>query len=155
MIEESGRVVAVAVGAVWVETKRGSTCSGCSVKNGCGQGVMDRLGVRERRGLTLALSDLHLSVGDGVVIGVRERALLRGAALVYLFPLIALLVSAAIASALSAAEAYVMLAGICGFAISWLIVYKRSRDTASDPEQQPVVLRATMAVAPADQAVCI
>jgi len=155
MIEEVGSVVALAPGAVWVETKRSSTCSGCSVKSGCGQGVMDRLGIRERRGLTLALSDLHLNVGDGVVIGVHERALLRGAALVYLFPLIALLLSAVIASALSAAEAYVILAGIVGFAISWLIIYKRSQDTASDPELQPVVLRATMAVAAADHAVSI
>ncbi|WP_407295826.1 SoxR reducing system RseC family protein [Stutzerimonas zhaodongensis] len=155
MIEEVGRVVALAPGAVWVETKRSSTCSSCSVKNGCGQGVMDRLGIRERRNLTLALCDLRLSVGDGVVIGVQERTLLRGAALVYLFPLIALLLSAAVASALSAVEANVMLAGICGFAISWLVVYKRSQYTASDPELQPVVLRATMTVTAADQAVCL
>ena len=61
MIEESGRVVALAPGAVWVETERNSTCSGCSVRGGCGQGLVERLGIRNRRGLILALSDHRLA----------------------------------------------------------------------------------------------
>lgn len=145
MIEEPGRVISVEPGAVWVETRRSSTCSGCSVKNGCGQGLMDNLGIRQRRGLIRALSDFHLNVGDSVVVGIRESVLLRGALLVYLFPLIALLISALIASELSAAEPYVMLAGIGGFLVSWLVVRKRSQQTAEDPGLQPIVLRAMLA----------
>ncbi|WP_217476555.1 SoxR reducing system RseC family protein [Stutzerimonas stutzeri] len=144
MIEEPGRVIAVEAGAVWVETQRSSTCSGCSAKNGCGQGLMDRLGVRERRGLIRALSDLQLNVGDSVVIGVRESVLLRGALLVYLFPLIALFASSLLALEFGAAEPYVMLAGIGGFLLSWLAVRKRSQQTACDPALQPVVLRAML-----------
>ncbi len=45
MIEEQGRVVATEPGAVWVETVRRSTCSSCSANAGCGQGLMQRLGV--------------------------------------------------------------------------------------------------------------
>jgi sigma-E factor negative regulatory protein RseC len=145
MIEESGRVIAVEPGAVWVETQRSSTCSGCSAKNGCGQGIMDRLGVRERRGLIRALSDLQLKVGDSVVIGIQESVLLRGAILVYIFPLLVLFVSALAASEFSADEPYVMLSGIAGFVVSWLLVRKRSQQTADDPGLQPIVLRAMLA----------
>lgn len=145
MIEEPGRVVALASGAVWVETERSSTCSGCSVRSGCGQGLAERLGVRERRGLILALSDLRLNVGDTVVVGISESVLLRGAVLVYLFPLIMLFISAIIASELSAAEPYVMLAGLGGFLAAWLVVRRRSQRAAMDPALQPVVLRAAMA----------
>lgn len=145
MIEEPGRVIAVEPGAVWVETRRNSTCSGCSAKNGCGQGLMDRLGIRERQGLIRAVSNFHLNVGDSVVVGIGESVLLRGAFLVYFFPLIALLASAFIASGLSAAEPYVILSGIGGFLVSWMIVRKRSQQTAGDPELQPVVLRAMLA----------
>ncbi|MCQ4310240.1 SoxR reducing system RseC family protein [Pseudomonas stutzeri] len=145
MIEEPGRVIAVEPGAVWVETRRSSTCSGCSAKNGCGQGLMDKLGVHQRRGLIRALSDFHLDVGDSVIVGIRESVLLRGALLVYLFPLIALLASALIASELSAAEPYVVLSGVGGFLVSWLIVRKRSQQTADDPGLQPIVLRAMLA----------
>lgn len=145
MIEEPGRVIATEPGAVWVETQRSSTCSGCSARNGCGQGLMDRLGVRERRGLIRALSNLNLNVGDSVVVGIRESVLLRGAILVYLFPLIALFAAALIASELSATEPFVMLAGIAGFLVSWPIVRQRSQRTAGDPGLQPIVLRAMLA----------
>lgn len=145
MIEESGRVVALAPGAVWVETERNSTCSGCSVRGGCGQGLVERLGIRNRRGLILALSDHRLSVGDTVVVGIRESVLLRGAVLVYLFPLIMLFISAIIASKLFASEPYVMVAGLGGFMLAWLVVRKRSRQTSIDSTLQPVVLRAAIA----------
>lgn len=145
MIEEPGRVIALEPGAVWVETQRKSTCSACSAKNGCGQGLMDRLGVPERRELTRALSDLQLRVGDSVVVGVREDVLLRGAMLVYLFPLIMLFASALIAAELSVAEPYVIMAGLGGFLGSWLIVRKRSQQTTGDLRLQPVVLRALLA----------
>ena len=153
MIEESGRVVAVEPGAVWVETQRKSTCSGCTVRNGCGQGLMDQLGVRERRGLVRALSGGCLQVGDSVVIGIREDVLLRGAVLVYLFPIIVLLAVALLASSLSAPEPYVILAGFGGFLLSWLIVRARSLRTARDCALQPVVLRVMLAVADRDAAV--
>jgi sigma-E factor negative regulatory protein RseC len=145
MIEETGRVVALAPGAVWVETERSSTCSGCSVRSGCGQGLVDRLGIRERRGLILALCDLRLSVGDTVVVGIRESVLLHGAVLVYLFPLIMLFIFAVVASQLSAPEPYVMLAGLGGFLVAWLLVRKRSQQSSIDPALQPVVLRAALA----------
>ena len=145
MIEETGRVVALAPGAVWVEAERSSTCSGCSVRSGCGQGLVDRLGIRERRGLILALCDLRLSVGDTVVVGIRESVLLHGAVLVYLFPLIMLFIFALVASQLSAPEPYVMLAGLGGFLVAWLVVRKRSQQTSADPALQPVVLRAALA----------
>src|SRR3990167_5037116 len=69
MIEEQGRVVAIEAGGGWGGTLRKSTCSSCSVKAGCGQGLLDQLGASGRRGYVRALSDLRLEVGDAVVIG--------------------------------------------------------------------------------------
>lgn len=148
MIEESGRVVAVESAAVWVETRISSTCSGCSVKSGCGQGLADRLGIRERRGLIRATCDLQLDIGDSVVIGIHESALLRGAVLVYLFPLLALFTSATIAAEMAMAEPYVILAGAFGFFASCFVVRRRSQRVADDPALQPVVLRAVLAATP-------
>ncbi|OCX19075.1 transcriptional regulator [Stutzerimonas xanthomarina] len=145
MIEEQGRVIALEPGAVWVETLRKSTCSGCAAKNGCGQGLMDRLGVRERRGTIRALSDLQLQVGDSVVVGIREDVLLRGAFLVYLLPLLMLFAGALLATQLALAEPFVILAGLGGFLVAWLFVRKRSQWAASDSALQPVVLRAMLA----------
>ena len=44
MLVESGRVVAIEPDAVWVETLRRSTCGACEVRNGCGHGLLNRIG---------------------------------------------------------------------------------------------------------------
>lgn len=146
MIEEPGRVVAVEEGAVWVETLRRSTCSACSANAGCGQGLMEKLGVGQRRGYVRALTDLHLAVGDGVVIGVREDLLVRSSVQVYLLPLLGLFAGAMLAQWLALAESFVILAGLGGLFSLWWLVRWRTRRSADDPSLQPVVLRAELAV---------
>ncbi|TLX54694.1 transcriptional regulator [Stutzerimonas nosocomialis] len=144
MIEERGRVVAVETGGVWVETLQKTTCSGCSVRSGCGQGLMDRLGVRERRHRVFAASDLVLGVGDQVTVGVPEAALLRGAVTVYLVPLLALFASAFLFSCLSFGEPVVILGGLSGFALAWLWVWRRNLRAGDEVSLRPVVLRAML-----------
>jgi sigma-E factor negative regulatory protein RseC len=145
MIEESGRVVAVEQGAVWVETIRKSTCSSCSAKSACGQGVLSQLGAGARRGYVRALSGLSLQVGDSVVIGVREDLLVRGSLLVYLLPLLGLFITAGLAEWLALSEPLVILSAFFGLFGSWLAVRWHSRRSADDPALQPVVLRAMLA----------
>ncbi|MBD7976274.1 SoxR reducing system RseC family protein [Serpens gallinarum] len=145
MIEEQGRVVAVEPGAVWVETVRKSTCSTCSANAGCGQGMMEKLGVGSRRGHVRALTDLQLDVGDSVAIGVREELLLRGSLLVYLLPLLSLFLCALLVQALGGSEPHIIMASLGGLLCSWLYIRWRSRRTADDPALQPVVLRALLA----------
>ena len=90
MIEEQGRVVALEAGAVWVQTIRQSTCQSCSAKAGCGQGLMQRLGVGQQHGYVRCLTDdASLQVDDDVVIGVPEDAVVKSSMLVYLLPLLA------------------------------------------------------------------
>lgn len=145
MIEESGRVVALEDGAVWVETLRRTTCSACSANAGCGQGLMENLGVDQRRGYVRALTDLQLAVGDGVTIGIREDLLLRSSLQVYLLPLLGLFAGAILAERLALAEPFVILAALGGFLVVGGLVRRRSRSRAGDPALQPVVLRAHLA----------
>ena len=149
MIEEQGRVVAVEPGAVWVETLRKSTCSSCSVKAGCGQGLLDQLGASGRRGYVRALSNLQLNVGDTVIIGVREDLLVRGSLLVYLLPLLGLFAAAVLAEQMGLSEPWVILSALFGFLFACCAVRWRSRLTAGDPALQPVVLRALLGSAAA------
>ncbi len=144
MIEERGRVVGLESGAVWVQTQPQGTCSGCAARSGCGQGLMDGLGLSGRRGLTRAVTDLHLQVGDSVVIGISESALLRSTLLVYLLPLLLLLVGALLAQAMGLGEPFVILGGLAGFACAWLWVRRQGRRLAASADMQPVVLRALL-----------
>ena len=141
MIEEQGRVVALEPGAVWVETLRKSTCSSCSANAACGQGLMDRLGVGRQRGYVRALSQMQLAVGDTVIIGVREDLLVRSSLLVYLLPLLGLFAAALLANGLGLSEPLVILCGLLGLSVTWLMVRWRAARVAENTFLQPVVLR--------------
>lgn len=145
MIEERGRVVAVEDGAVWVEVARKSTCSSCSASAGCGQGLMEKLGVGRGRNLVRALCQLHLDVGDPVVIAIREDLLVRGALLLYLLPLVGLFAAALLVQALGASEPITVISGLAGLALGLLLVRRRSQRVADNPDLQPVVLKALLA----------
>ena len=90
MIEERGHVLSVEDGAVWVETVRRSTCGSCSARAGCGQAMLQKLGSGARQGFVRVLSDSSHRVGDVVVIGVPENAVVRSSLLVYAVPLLGL-----------------------------------------------------------------
>lgn len=106
---------------------------------------MDRLGVRERRGLVLATCDLPVQVGDNVVIGIHEEALLLGSVLVYLLPLLMLLVAAVVVDRLFSQELWSIAAGLVAFLLSWPLVRWRSRLAR---EAMPVVMRPVFAGEP-------
>lgn len=97
MIEEQGRVIAVEAGAVWVETLRRTGCGRCDEPGGCGNAAGGlAMSARSSLGQVKAVNGTRdaLAVGDFVRIGVPANAVLRGATLLYLFPLFMLLAGA-------------------------------------------------------------
>ncbi len=100
MIEEQARVVSVDEQYVWVETQRQSSCGHCSVKDGCGTQVLSKiLGNKYTR--VRCLNSLDARVGEDVIIGIEESALLTGSFLLYILPLIFMIVSGALAVTIS------------------------------------------------------
>lgn len=147
MIHERGRVIAVEAGAVQVETLRRSTCSGCSANAGCGRGLLDRLGIARDRGQVRTLPSqrvaaLQLSPGDDIVLGIGEDLLLKHALLLYLAPLLGLLALSLLAAQFGGGEPLIIVAGLAGFLLAWLLVRRHARRHKDDPAMQPVVLRA-------------
>lgn len=91
MIEEQGRVFSIEGDAVWVETERQSTCSGCKAKNGCGQHLVDKYRPSSAVAYIKAASDGSLAEGDRVMVGIPENSLLKASSVVYLLPLLLLM----------------------------------------------------------------
>lgn len=89
MIEETARVVAVDTVAVWIEARRESACGRCALQSGCGHGLLDRM--RRAPVIQLRLPRLvagpTLEVGDRVVLGISEHAVLSGSMRMYALPL--------------------------------------------------------------------
>lgn len=143
MIEEHGRVLNVEPGAVWVETVRRSACDSCQARNGCGQSVLQRLGLGARQGFIRVLNEQvehDCRVGDEVIIGIPENAVLHGSTLVYLVPLLALFVGALVAQAIGTGEPLIILASFLGMGIGFVAVRWHSHRLRSNSAFMPRVL---------------
>lgn len=142
MIEESGRVVAVDGAFAWIETRRKTACGSCSAKAGCGTSVLDKA-FGQRMNRIRALNQVEARVGDEVIIGLSESALVRGSFAVYAIPLVGLFAGAGLATALSGAEGegLAILGGVLGLAAGFIAVRRFSHRIQTDRSYQPVVLR--------------
>lgn len=146
MLEETARVIRVEPGAVWVETQRRSTCSGCAVRQGCGTSALAKLlGQRSRH--IRVLAEPGYRPGDEVVIGIQEQALVRGSLAVYLLPLLGLLAGALLGTLVAEregadiAELAAILSGAAGFIAGLSGLRRFTRHIRTDRRYQPVVLR--------------
>ena len=146
MIQETGQVVRVEGADVWVETRRQSTCSGCAAEKGCGTAVLSKV-LGQRRTLVRVLGSMPLQVGDRVVIGIAERALVRGSLAVYAVPLLLLLLGAVLGEVGAGnglwdnAELGSLVLGVGGLAAGLLWLKRFTRRIQNDPNYQAVVLR--------------
>lgn len=146
MIEETATVVERADGFAWVEAQRQSTCSACNAKKGCGTGALSKV-LGQRTARMKALNPIDAQVGDTVVVGMREAALIQGSLAVYLMPLLAMIVCAMAGQGLagqlglSRPEPLIILCGIAGLGLGGLWLRRFTRRIRDDARYQPVILR--------------
>lgn len=146
MIEESGRVVAVEEGAVWVESIRRAACDTCAAKSGCGQSALAKMG-QQHKNHVRAISSLNHQIGDEVVIGVPEDVVMKGTLVAYMMPLVFMLVAAITADSMNAGDLWVSLSGLIGLAIGFVMVRLHFLKVRTDTRYQPVVLRMSLSIA--------
>lgn len=146
MIEETGEIVACEGDYALVETQRKSACGSCSVNKGCGTGALSKMyGGKFSR--VKALNPISAGVGEMVVLGLAEEALVRGSLMMYGLPLVGLIFGAMLGVGLSeslameSADGLTALLGIAGLGLGFYIVRLFNQRVARDERYQPVVLR--------------
>lgn len=140
MIEERGRVISVEPGAVWVATIRSSTCGSCQAKAGCGQALLSKLGSGPSQGFVRALTERNWQIGDEVLIGVPEDAVVRSAMWAYLVPLVGLFAAALFAQGLGWSEPQLILLSVLGLLAGFVVVRWHDHKVQEDPQLQPQVI---------------
>ena len=94
MIEQQGKVVAVANGKACVRLGGSSGCSSCDAGRGCGAGVFGRL--LKRNPVILELENrVNARPGQPVIVGIPEALFIKMIARLYLYPLLAAIAGAA------------------------------------------------------------
>jgi len=141
MIEETGRVVATEGAFAWVETQRQSACGHCSVQDGCGTSVLSKV-VGRKLNRVRALNPSSARVGDEVIVGLDESAMLRGSFMVYTLPLLLMLAGAVLAQAVAGGgEAVSILGGALGLGAGFWMMRRHALRSRQDRRYQPVILR--------------
>lgn len=139
MITERARVIALEDGYAWVETERQTACGACSVKQGCGTATVAKIWGGRRSQLRV-INELPLQIGNEVLIGVSEGALVQGSLAVYLLPLLLLLLGAGGGDLLFAHDSMAIAGGLLGLAAGLLWLRTFTDRVKADPRFQPVVL---------------
>jgi sigma-E factor negative regulatory protein RseC len=145
MIEETAIVVKREGEFAWVEAQRQSTCSSCSANKACGTAVLSKV-VGRKVSRMKVLNRVDAEVGDTVVIGLNEAALVKGSLAVYLMPLL-FMISFAITGRLVAVqmlwpdETVVILFALTGLAVAAIWLRRFTNRIQHDERYQAVILR--------------
>ncbi len=140
MLQERGEVVEVEPGAVWVRTRRLSTCSACSARAGCGHALLDRLQNTCDSAYIRARCSDKVTVGDRVVIGIAEQAVVQGSLLVYVWPLLALMLGIWGAYGLGWSEPMMVLSGLIALGLAFWGVYRAGKRQSLIQSLEPEVI---------------
>ncbi len=103
MLEESAEIVRIDefdCQFVWVETKRKSSCGSCEAKSACGTQVLSKV-VGKRSNQVKILNTCDAKIGDFIMIGIDEKAILRGSFNLYFVPLISMIIFSLFATLLA------------------------------------------------------
>lgn len=119
MSEGIAHVVAVEGAMAWLVPEVGSSCGGCASASACGsKGIGTTASRLEARRFQLT-NDAGLRVGERVVVGIRENALLRASLIAYAIPLFTLLTSGALAQWAAGSDVVTMFAMLAGLAVGF------------------------------------
>lgn len=146
MIEERAVVKGIDGSTIKLEGYQKPSCGGCAQKTSCGTSVLSRfMGNKEVE--LVVQSDLSLNLGDEVLIGVEESAMLGGAISVYILPLLMFFLFG-IAGEMVAELMHVkepellsLFFAVAGFITSFLLLKKNLLWKQDEIQLNPVIIR--------------
>jgi len=149
MIEEKARVIAIENNQLLLEAETRAACNACAAKQGCGTSVLSKWVGRKFTRFQVP-NTVNARVGDEVVVGLAEEAMLKGSVLVYLLPLLVMIGSALLADGListdtASRDLLVLVSAVAGFVLMLFISRWFLSTNSYRSKLTPVVLRKNIA----------
>jgi sigma-E factor negative regulatory protein RseC len=120
LVEGTALVVGREGESVWLEPETRSGCGSCATAGVCGAKGIGTIASRIETRRFQIHDHLGLALGERVVVGVPQHALLKATGTVYALPLAAALVAGAVAQWLAGTEGVTMIAMVAGLALGML-----------------------------------
>jgi sigma-E factor negative regulatory protein RseC len=145
MIEEYAIVIARKDTQVTLEIERRTACGLCGQKRGCGNATWGKLLGHNNHTFT-AENPVNATVGDSVVVGVDEQAVLHSAFYLYVVPLFGMFVGTVLADYFFSNQLYVILGATSGLVLGFLwvkghLIGHNKSGVAYGKKYQAVILR--------------
>lgn len=105
MIEEQAQVVEVKGDFLVLQAQVQSSCGSCAASRGCGTSLLSKV-IGRKFTYFKAENNINANIGDMVVVGIAEDALLKGSVMMYVIPVLSMLVFALLADYFLAVETY-------------------------------------------------
>lgn len=123
-----------------LEIERKTACGLCGQTRGCGNSIWGKLFAHKSTAFK-AENGINANVGDSVIVGIDEQALLKSALLLYMIPLATMFVVAILAMQLFGTNVSAMIGAVSGLLIGFLWVKGYTTSSQYFLLQQPKILR--------------
>jgi len=117
LVEGIAHVVALEGGTVWLVPEQTGSCGGCAASSACGAKGIGTIASRLEARRFQIDNPSNLVVGERVVVGIRENALIKASITAYAIPLAALLTAGALAQWKFGSDLVTMMAMVGGLVI--------------------------------------
>lgn len=140
MATEQGIVIKTDSKAAWVKTVKSGDCAGCSAKGSChASGGDAEMEVK-------AINEAGAKVGDRIVLSFKTSSLLKASFLLYVFPILLLIVGAAIGQEMAPKfdfnpSGFSAIMGFSFFFASLLIIKAAADKLAKKNEYRPKITK--------------
>jgi sigma-E factor negative regulatory protein RseC len=144
MIEERAIILSlnsdVSNPTVTLEIERKTACGLCGKTRGCGNSIWGKL-FNHQSNAFKAQNNINANVGDSVIVGINESALLKSALLLYMVPLATLFLGAILAMQIQNSNGAIMLGAALGLVLGFVWVKGHTASSSYFLQQQPQILR--------------
>ncbi len=144
MIEERAVILSLdnvsGIPSATLEIERKSACGLCGQTRGCGNSIWGKLFAHQSTAFK-AQNRINAKVGQSVIVGINESALLKSALLLYILPLVTLFFGALLATKFNQSDASAMVGAVLGLVLGLIWVKGHTISNSYFSLQQPVILR--------------
>lgn len=123
-----------------LEVVRKTACGLCGKTRGCGNALWGKIFAHKAVDFK-AENSIDAKVGQSVIVGIDEHALMKSALLLYMVPLASMLLGAVLLSQVSSSDLVAMLGAIIGLVVGYLWVRAHTAGHTYYQSNQPKILR--------------
>jgi sigma-E factor negative regulatory protein RseC len=123
-----------------IEVVRKTACGLCGKTRGCGNALWGKMFAHKTTSFK-AQNSIDAKVGQSVIVGIDESALMKSALLLYIVPLVTMFIGAILASQVSGSELVAMLGAVVGVMVGYFWVKAHTAGRTYYQNHRPKILR--------------